>query len=434
VNLVNENVQTITFEQVQDFCQLGVIENLQLDYKMNKPQDISKHIAGFSNAIGGLIIIGVGEDAHSAPRTWNGINNEDKLTDWVHQMASQVVPLPTYDVAVTDEVAGKVFLLIRIYEGQYAPYVTLSDPTVWVRTGNIRTELKSANREDLLRLVNKGINAETARDQVEDKMYEHLNDLVDRYKRDLSRRRAANEQSVPPTKSLSNTSLMSVRLMPYSPSKKLFRLKDYYGDVRTSEFISSNGHGYYSLALSAVPIPEGLASIRYSYRGDHASLQLYDNGAIQSTNDIRESGRDNPTTGGIYVSHILKELVNTLLAANKIYTTTSYNGVIRGTIHLKDVEELYVHRITAGGTDFDSNEVTSLSDRYEWSLELNTATLTSELELNNFLVETIERVHWDMGVDNPGDEVVKAFIAAHTPLTQFRFISPPIEADVEPEA
>ncbi len=53
-----------------------------------------------------------------------------------------------------------MFALVRIHEGAAAPYTTTSDPTVWIRNGNISTP---ASREELLRLANKRHEAEKAR-------------------------------------------------------------------------------------------------------------------------------------------------------------------------------------------------------------------------------------------------------------------------------
>src|SRR5713226_8124370 len=160
VNLLARNIHDITYDDVVEFCKQKVLESVQLDYKLNIPKDLAKHFATFSNTQGGLIIIGVGEDAQGLPTTHDGVPNDGKLVDWIHQFAANVTPLPTYDVCTTDEQHGNVFILVRIDEGAATPYNTLNDPTVWIRTGNVSTP---ASREELLRLANKKRDAEAAR-------------------------------------------------------------------------------------------------------------------------------------------------------------------------------------------------------------------------------------------------------------------------------
>lgn len=84
----------------------------------------------------------------------------------MHQFANNVRPLPTYAVRATDEVNGKVFLLIRINEGGAPPYRPMNDPTVYLWTGNIttRVSLESADAEVVRELYAKRANAEGVRE------------------------------------------------------------------------------------------------------------------------------------------------------------------------------------------------------------------------------------------------------------------------------
>src|SRR5665811_1385106 len=139
MNILYAPVGSLAFNDIVAFCQQKIIEGVTLEYKVDFPKDLAKQFVTFSNTQGGLVIIGVGEDQNGYPDSWDGVTNTGKLIDRVHQIAANVVPFPTYEVATTDEVKGKVFVLIRISEGSAPPYATTSDPTPWVRTGNIST-------------------------------------------------------------------------------------------------------------------------------------------------------------------------------------------------------------------------------------------------------------------------------------------------------
>ena len=124
MKLLNTPVKDLTFDDVIVFCKEKQVEGVQIDYKKEFPQKgLAKHFASFSNKRGGIIIIGVEEDTKTGiPIKWEGVKNEGKLIDRVHQFAANVEPLPNYEVATTNEVGGKVFLLVRIFEGDVTPY------------------------------------------------------------------------------------------------------------------------------------------------------------------------------------------------------------------------------------------------------------------------------------------------------------------------
>ena len=106
---------------------------------------LPKHFASFSNTRGGLIIVGVEEDDKGLPVKWEGVKNEGKLIDRVHQNASNIDPIPNYETCITDEKNGRVFLLIRIFEGDQTPYYVQNDSNIWVRTGNISKPIDIAS-------------------------------------------------------------------------------------------------------------------------------------------------------------------------------------------------------------------------------------------------------------------------------------------------
>jgi hypothetical protein len=165
MNLLSVPFESITFEDVVNFCSEGVIEGVQLDYKAIIPKDLTKHFVSFSNILGGLIIIGVSEDEAGLPSKFEGVKIKGKDIDRIHQFASIVVPLPSYKVRATNaDKIGNVFILIKIDEGSATPYNSQNDPTVWVRTGNVSTPLKPANREDLISLVEKSKSSTEKRD------------------------------------------------------------------------------------------------------------------------------------------------------------------------------------------------------------------------------------------------------------------------------
>jgi hypothetical protein len=55
------------------------------------------------------------------PSRYEGIADDSKQIDGVHQFANNIRRLPTHAVQTTNEVNGKVFLLVPINEGGMSP-------------------------------------------------------------------------------------------------------------------------------------------------------------------------------------------------------------------------------------------------------------------------------------------------------------------------
>ena len=164
MDILAQSIEAITYQDMVHFCDQKVVEGTELDYKKEIPRDLAKHVAAMSNQYGGLIIIGVAEDPQTGtPGTYEGVVNSGKLVERINQVANNVRPLPSYTARTTDEVNGKVFLLLRVNEGGAPPYTTVNDPTVYLRTGNVTTPLRPADADIVRDLHAKRANAEPVR-------------------------------------------------------------------------------------------------------------------------------------------------------------------------------------------------------------------------------------------------------------------------------
>ena len=165
MKILNDPINTLTFQDIVEFCKEGIVEGIQLDYKRElPPKGLAKHFASFSNTRGGVLVIGVEEDAKSSkPANWDGIVYDFKLIDKIHQYATNVDPRPSYDVFVTNEQNGRVFILVRIFEGDRTPYYVQNDANLYIRTGNITDLIGLASPEAAELLFGKKTKAEIAR-------------------------------------------------------------------------------------------------------------------------------------------------------------------------------------------------------------------------------------------------------------------------------
>lgn len=400
MNLLDKSVQTITFDDVVDFCKQKVTEGVRLDYKRTKPTDLSKHFAAFSNTLGGLIIIGVDEDKKTgAPKAWAGIDPNAQDIEWVHQMASSVVPLPSYEIAATNEDGGKVFLLVRIFEGPAAPYVTRSDPTVWIRTGNVSTPLSAANREDLLQLVGKSSNAELNRSTAHSITLKHFEGM--RQMADKMRQRAADpgRQSAKPRKE----ALLHVAIMPHNPVRQLFNPRTDTKPIH--DFMGPEFNYFGVLAGTFQSLPNGLGAVFHNSQGVVKALQIYDDGVLSYRADVLV---DKDNRFELYTSHLFEPLVRLLKLGRHIYSRVGYQGEIRGTITLSDCKNSQVWSLTA--SDPFQEAGTTMLAHYSWRVGLSTFSLNDKQELEAYLVELAHDIQWDLGAQDYGDDAIKKWL------------------------
>ena len=62
-----QNIETITWEHIENFCKNKIPEGVYLDYKKDFPKHLEKIISSMANTLGGIILIGVEEDDENKP-------------------------------------------------------------------------------------------------------------------------------------------------------------------------------------------------------------------------------------------------------------------------------------------------------------------------------------------------------------------------------
>lgn len=407
MDITKQDIKTISFKNVEDFCKQKIIENLFLDYKKDKPNDLSKHIAGFSNASGGLIIIGVEEDNNGYPIKWEGIRNINKPTDWVHQMANNVVPLPYYETSVTNEVDGKVFLLIRVIEGDSTPYITRNDPTVWLRTGNIRTPIGPANREDLIQLVNKREKSDARRDAIIRHIQMQFKNLEAQKMFEYKRNNVENNQP-PVIRPEKDRSMLSIYISPFSPSPDFVDIRELCNIESLFEKFSPNKSELASFVSNLKPVSNGLACLRHKWDGTIESIHINETGTIGYIYDIMHP--DESDNKSIYIHHIFKNLANILLSSSLLYRKLGYNGLLVVHITLSNIQGLNIYRMSTNTRDFPNDELFALSHTYNWDYQYSTAELNNRESFVESIVEIIDKMHWDLGTSGVGKENLRTIV------------------------
>lgn len=416
MKLLNQEFSTITFEDIVTHCGEKHPEGIQLDYKEDYPQkEVSKLLAAFSNKRGGLIIIGVKENRISGiPESWDGIKINAKLVERVHQQALSVTPLPSYQVRITDEKKGKVFLLIRVNEGDSTPYFVKNDSNVWVRTGNIRNPVGLAEPEWLELLYKKRSRADKAR-----KNYLSIAETVFKSGLELEEKKRlrlieeakskgdGSERNYAKDKLGTEVELCTIAIQPVNPNKAMIRPSEIID--RAKDFRAHNNFCEFP-DLNLRPIPEGAMKFEHSHNGYIECQQLYSSGLLHYRFDVKTTDRESGQPI-IYCSHILGSLAAMLLASRSFYALVGYQGVIKVGLKL-DIKDRNINffRLTGNNTFFFDTYEEALLPNYKWEYTSDTAELNDTNELMKLYCQIADDIHWSFGYKGIPVAVVQKFL------------------------
>lgn len=432
MKILNQKADSILYTDVVEFCKEGNIEGVQLDYKREVPaKGLAKHFASFSNTRGGIIIIGVSEDRSGKPEKFEGIVLDSKLVDKIHQYASFVEPRPVYDLAVTAPQNGKVFILVRIYEGYETPYYVQNDPNIYVRTGNITDPIDIASPKTVELLFGKREKAQMAREncilraqdvyesaltQGEKERLKLIAIEKENYEIQVEKAKARGETIKPyesqyfQEKLGSLTSIITLLLQPYYPKDTLVLPSEIKSKVEEIRFTSNMGD-FPNFNLD--PTQDGVINFEWNESSGHIECQqLYSHGLLFHAEDILR--QDAKYGKRIYIEVIASNIFIFLRSASKFYTNYPYQGSLVGSIMLEGIDGAKLKRIVPNnyrpGLFWDREKETPIMDRYEWQIEIDTSTLSDDSSFQNYFIKLIQEIYWSLGYENPGEDLLKAFL------------------------
>ncbi len=429
MKLLNQPIGELSFDDIVTFCKERHVEGAQIDYKKEFPEKgLAKHFAAFSNTRGGLIIVGVEEDAKGLPVKWEGIKNESKLIDRVHQNASNVDPIPDYETCVTPEKNGRAFLLIRIFEGEQTPYYVQNDSNIWVRTGNISKPIDIASPKTLEMLFGKREQAQLARAVFINRAYEvyaaglkraevERKELIARKQEEFlieQRRQGVENPSlgnfnpmVTKSELGSNVAMCTVLLQPYYPRKAFanpLELKESIQQFRAT------GRYYGDFpSLNTETIPEGI--LDFSWRQDNGLIecqQVYGHGLVFNSVDVLRV--DENKVKEFWLSSLGRLLFISLLASRNLYKHFGYQGGVKGYLVLNDVENVLINRIIPTGWHGFPDHGKCLLNKYRLDIETDTVVLNDPRALQNLFLDLMNEIYIGFNMAPPRNDLMEAFL------------------------
>lgn len=407
-DLLSKPIQSFSFADIQGFAQQLEPEGEQLDYKKELPKHLAKQLQAFSNTRGGLIIVGVEEDEKNGlPKVWDGVQNDAKLLDMVYQQVARVQPLPTCKVVATNEVGGKVFILIRIYEGDATPYYVENNGNLFIRTGNISDLIAVASPEMAELLYEKGNRAALARQQTIQRAEEVYHAYLKRSEQDRLNKTALKKGGTY-TETLygytmgTNMGICRIVLQPYFPRSELRPLTDLPGIIHEVKTATPSIHDFVLQSSDRVQL--GLVQANMNVRNGAVDCQqIYGNGHLFHLTDLVLVNQDG--VHQLNIGHLAQNLYRMLLLANDFYRISGYHGKILGFVRLDElVDPTYIFPISANRMFFD--ERPCLLPSYTWEIQTDTAILADQEKRRELFYSILREVYWSFDLEPPADHQI----------------------------
>jgi hypothetical protein len=405
MEILNKQIGNLSFKSIEEFCKEGHSENIQLDYKRDlSEKGLAKHFAAFSNSRGGIIIVGVEEDGDKGtPKRYAGIVNSEKLEDRVHQFAANVDPLPTYDIHITDEEAGKVFLLVRIYEGYNTPYYVLNDPNLYVRTGNITKLIDKASPEQAKILYAKGKLAELAKENNLNQVSRNYHAGLRRGEKERLRKILENNKKLkkepdlkiaptPKNELGADVVMLDTTLQPQYPSTNYIKPDEIFDKGREHRVRMGNYMNFPHLDFEQ--IPQGIMFFKWSPGGGIYCEQILSNGTIHMSNDVLRIGDQGNRE--IYISVMSSQIRLILEFAHKYLGDIGYGGGLVLNISVEKSRGSLLYPFNAVPFMDDPHKI--LHDSYNWEFFTDTIQIGTVKGRQKLHMEIAEYMSWDMGI------------------------------------
>jgi len=160
-NLFTKPIENIDYYDIETFFNVGIAENVKVDYKENFPEDLAKYITGFANKYGGILLIGIkANKTTNKPTSIPGINLVDGLEEKVISISQASINPPiTPEVCVcpfksksTLDEPDRAVIIIRIQESFETPhmYIKKKKNSIYIREHNETLPAELRTIEELL--------------------------------------------------------------------------------------------------------------------------------------------------------------------------------------------------------------------------------------------------------------------------------------------
>ncbi len=421
MDILTKPLSSFTFTSIQEFAQEGKPEGIQLDYKKDFQVDekTSQLVSAFANTRGGVILIGITEDRTTGiPTNWDGIPN-GRHDEHVAQVIAGISPIPHYEVHTTDEQNGKVFVLIRVFEGDETPYYPHNDSNLWVRTGNIKKSVEIASPEHAELLYKKaeraGLGRMHNRDRADRNFGTFLQNAEKKRLRDIENEKAdymlkkSRGDEMPEFVSRIDkypvgydSGILKIILQPYFPHEEFVKPRDTEPIIRDSHV----NNMVYDFPVRQLwhSIPEGM--LYFDWQTGVICQQVFSNGLIFSAHDIKRQTQTGPAA--THIGWFTGELFVVLKGSKNILERMGYQGSVIGQMTVTGLLGANVNPIVR--SMFPGENSSSAFDNYSWDIETDTNILADEEKIREYVADITKDIHWSFDHKDIVPRITKEYL------------------------
>ncbi|AKM82543.1 TPA: hypothetical protein DD449_01615 [Candidatus Berkelbacteria bacterium] len=319
-------------------------------------------------------------------------------------------------IKYTNDKEGKVFVLLRIFEGDRTPYYILNDPNIYIRTGSITKRFEEIAHPDVQKMLFEkkneakktcNLNNEIAASIYDNKINQSQLELDRMKATELQKPEEDRKKLFSKRLGIDGVSISAITLQPYYPAKNMVQPKTLMDEINEYRVLLHQAH-YPQQERSFTPIPNGIFAFHYNDRsGGIRSEQIFTNGLFCDYFDISEYNPDTKEKV-LAISHLIVRLKLILHSARKFYVKYGYQGGLTGNINITNTADARlgdIHRFDWG--DLELTFLPSLNVPFE----LDTVILNDDENLKLFLRDRIEEIYWCFGLDVVPKSLMDALLA-----------------------
>ena len=308
--------------------------------------------------------------------------------------------------AFRNEQKGKVFILVRVFEGDRTPYYVQNDANLYIRTGNITDPISLAQPEAAELLFGKKAKADLARqnyisrtdqifkaavNQADKERQQAIANEKENWKREQkpeSKEEFRSRYTMDPLGT--NTSMCTILLQPFFPKAAITTPQEIL--AKADQYRIDNRYSGRFPGIQLKSIQDGVMNFEWNPNGRIQCQQVYATGLLYDGDDVlrvSDKGRI------IYLSMIAAKLFMILLSASKFYLSFGYQGGLKGFLRLENIEDAIIYPVIPDGYRiapfFFEDRQGPILTKYEWDLELDTALLHDPMSSTKVLYRKNKR-------------------------------------------
>ena len=244
MSIFTKPINEISYEDVVSFCQQGIGEGINLDYKKDFPSSgLEKTVSAFANTFSGVILIGV-EDEDSKPKSpFEGIEYKDRLEERVWNIIVDNIYPPVFpEIRVCPPHDNKTFVIIRVPQSNETPHTIYNNTQVYVRTGNRNKPEDLATIEQIEWLRNRRKKSEELREML-------CRRAEERYRTICEQKKVGIEFGE-----------FTLSFTPLYPQRPLIALEAIEGIIPQMTVVGGEGRRFPWLPSGLEPIQDGMLS------------------------------------------------------------------------------------------------------------------------------------------------------------------------------